>query len=179
MDIITKAITTDGTKKSVPSIQSPYYFLERSYVVGAIKCSWWFERRRLFGNVPQTRYSPFLVNFSHFNKYRWSPWKLFLCVFVSTEGLVLSSLEDSNKGNLSRLCGLNFADSLKKVTNRSCVVGKLLANVIYSEQCNVHYPDFCALKICVPNTSKQPQWKAAPHARFIATRRQRFKLGFK
>lgn len=119
MDIITKAITTDGTKKSVPSIQSPYYFLERSYVVGAIKCSWWFERRRLFGNVPQTRYSPFLVNFSHFNKYRWSPWKLFLCVFVSTEGLVLSSLEDSNKGNLSRLCGLNFADSLKKVTNRS------------------------------------------------------------
>ena len=53
----------------------------------------------------------------------YRPESFFVCVFVSTEGLVLSSLEDSKKGNLSRLCGLNFADSLKKVTNGSCVVG--------------------------------------------------------
>lgn len=37
---------------------------------------------------------------------------------TTDEGLVLSSLEDSNKGNLSRLCGLNFADSLKKNVNQ-------------------------------------------------------------
>ena len=70
------------------------------------------------------------MNFCHFSKYRLSPESFFFFFFVSTEGKVLSTLEDSKKGNLARLCGLNVTDSHKKVTNRSCLVGLPLANVV-------------------------------------------------